>query len=69
MYGVDSDLVAAYDYDEVAPMFIVLLAPLSFLASSFKIPQVSFVWVVIHFCITRTTAGTMPWVGLVVIQA
>jgi len=44
IHGVaGSDLVVELDCDDVAPMFIALLAPLRFLASFFKIPPVSFV--------------------------
>jgi len=34
--------MAEYDSDDVAPVFITLLAPLSLLGFSFKIPPVSF---------------------------
>jgi hypothetical protein len=38
-----SELAVELDCDDVPPMFIALLASLSFLASFFKIPPVSFV--------------------------
>jgi hypothetical protein len=38
-----SELAVELDCDDVAPMFIALLAPLRFLASFIKISPVSFV--------------------------